>query len=297
MATSPADTTDPNFGIVLPNWSVGADTEQLVEFAVAAEGAGWDGVFLADHLTFPHEEYDGPDNMDFHDPWITMAGIATRTEELTLASWVTPIPRRQPWQVARDLATLDRLSEGRVILGTGLGNIATNYTPFGRTEDERILGQRYDEGREIIDGLWSGESFSYEGEHFTIDEAAVRPTPVQQPRIPVVTGGVWPNRKPIRRGARWDGIVPHWPGDGVVPGDRGVEPAEISRELLAYYHEHTDEAGEILLPLDPPGNSPRYSDVCREYGVTWLYTRDLRNPEYVSNPDLAMDRIKEGPAE
>lgn len=295
MVSSTVDTTEPNYGIVLPNWSVGPDTEQLVEFAVAAEEAGWDGVFLADHLSFPHAEYDGPDNMDFHDPWITMASIATRTDDITLASWVTPIPRRQPWQLARNLATLDRLSDGRVMLGTGLGNIATNYTPFGRTDNERALGQRYDEALEVIDGLWSGDPFRYEGEYFTIDDAVLLPTPEQEPRIPIVAGGVWPNKKPIRRGARWDGIVPHWPGDGVVPRDGDVDPAEVSSELLEYYHAHADEPGEVMLPLDPPGNSPEYRDVCREYGVTWLYTRDLRESEYISNPELAMGRIREGP--
>lgn len=287
--------TGPNYGIVLPNWIVGPDAEQLVEFAVTAEAAGWDGVLLADHLAFPHEDYDGPDSMDFHDPWITMAGIATRTDEITLASWVTPVPRRQPWQLARDLATLDRLSDGRTLLGTGLGHVPTNYTPFGRTGDERVLGRRYDEALEVIDGLWSGEPFSYDGEHFTIDEAAMLPTPLQEPRIPVVAGGVWPNERPIRRGARWDGIVPHWPGDGVVPGEGETEPASVARELLGYYHEHADDPGEIMLPLDPPGRSPEYREVCREHGVTWLYTRDLRGAEYVSNPDRAMERIREGP--
>jgi hypothetical protein len=158
-----------------------------------------------------------------------------------------------------------------------------------------VLGQRYDEGLDVIDGLWSGEPFSYDGEHFTVDEAAMLPTPVQEPRIPIVAGGVWPNKKPIQRGARFDGIVPHWPGDGVIPGNGDVDPAAVAQELLEFYHDHADEPGEIMLPLDPPGDSPQYSDVCREHGVTWLYTRDLRGSEYVSNPDLAMERTREGP--
>jgi alkanesulfonate monooxygenase SsuD/methylene tetrahydromethanopterin reductase-like flavin-dependent oxidoreductase (luciferase family) len=247
--------TEPNYGIVLPNWIVGADTEQLVEFAVAAEATGWDGVLLADHLVFPHEDYDGPDSMDFHDPWITMAGIATRTDEITLASWITPVPRRQPWQLARDLATLDRLSDGRVILGTGLGHAPTNYTPFGRTGDERVLGRRYDEGLDVIDGLWSGEPFSYDGDHFTIDEATMFPTPIRKPRIPIVTGGFWPNRKPIQRGARWDGIAPLSPGIRGVKdtGTRGNDvPDSVEtelRRLVDYYHKVADEPGMCSFPL------------------------------------------------
>lgn len=84
-------------GIILPNWEVGGDTERLVEFGVVAEEAGWDGVFLADHLAMGGE--DG--HPDFPDPWITLSGIAARTDEIKLGSLVTPIPRRQPWQLAR----------------------------------------------------------------------------------------------------------------------------------------------------------------------------------------------------
>lgn len=284
-----------NFGIVLPNWIVGNDTEQLVEFAIASEEAGWDGVFLADHLMFPHGDYEGPENMDFHDPWITMAGIATQTSDIRMGSWITPIPRRQPWQVARDLATLDQLSDGRILLGTGLGVIPTNYAPFGRSDDPVTLGKRYDEALDVISGLWSGEPFSYDGDHFSIDDAVLLPTPAQEPRIPIVAGGIWPNKKPIQRGARWDGIVPHWEGDGAVPGDATVVPEEVLRDLITYYNKHNEEPGEIMLPIDPPGKSPNYLEVCQQLGATWMYSRDLREPEYVSNPTLALDRIREGP--
>lgn len=286
-----------NFGIYLPNWNVGPDTNQLVELAVGAADAGWDGVYFADHLVFPHDNYDGPDSLDFHDPWITMSAIATRTDDLTMGSWVTPIPRRQPWQLARNLATLDQLSNGRVRLGTGLGIVSTNYTPFGRTADTAKLAQRYDEALEVIDGLWMGEPFSFDGEHFTVDEAVLRPTPVQEPRIPIIAGGVWPNKEPIKRGARWDGIAPAWKGDGILPGGLGERPEETLRELLAYYHEQTDAPGEIMLPMDPPGASAEYLDVCRELGATWVFARDLRETKYRSNTALAMDRIMEGPPE
>lgn len=284
-----------NYGLYLPNWNVGADATQLVELAVAAEEAGWDGVYFADHLVFPHDNYEGPDRLDFHDPWVAMAAIAARTGELTLGSWVTPIPRRQPWQLARNLATLDHLSNGRVHLGTGLGIISTNYTPFSLPDEPEVLAERYDEALDIIDGLWRGGPFSYDGEHFTVDEAVMLPTPVQEPRIPVVAGGVWPNKKPIQRGARWDGIAPAWKGDGILPGDLGEPPEETVRALLAFYHEQTEEPGEIQLPMDPPGASSDYLDICRELGATWVFARDLRDTKYRSNSAMAMDRIRQGP--
>lgn len=172
-------------GIILPNWEVGGDTERLVEFGVAAEEAGWDGVFLADHLAMGGE--DG--HPDFPDPWITLSGIAARTDEIKLGSWVTPIPRRQPWQLARDLATLDRLSNGRVILGTGLGR-SFDYTTYGDPWDPKTLSVKYDEALDIITGLWTGEPFDYDGEHYTVTDAVLKPTPVQEPRIPVIIGGL-----------------------------------------------------------------------------------------------------------
>lgn len=129
---------------------------------------------------------------------------------------MTPIPRRQPWQVARNLATLGRLSEGRVILGSGLGR-EFDYASFGEAWEPKELGRKYDEALDIVAGLWRGDAFSYDGNHYTVDEAVVLPTPVQQPRTPIIVGGVWPNKKPFHRGARWDGIVPHYRGDGVSP--------------------------------------------------------------------------------
>lgn len=294
-------TERPKHGIVLPNWEVEGDPDRLVEYAVAAEEAGWDGVFLADHLIFPpsgpaedHTEY-GP----FPDPWITLAGIATRTSEIRLGSWVTPVPRREPWQLARDLATLDRLSDGRVILGTGLGR-SSDYTTFGESWEPKQLGQRYDEALDIITGLWRGEPVSYDGEHYTVDEAVMLPTPVQEPRIPIIVGGLWPNKKPFHRGARWDGIIPHYPGDGIMPegGLDGVaegsdrEPEAEVRAMLEYYQDIADDPGDVFLPADPPHRSSEWLQTCNDLGVTWLYTR----PRDASGQwELSMDRIRRGP--
>lgn len=143
-----------NYGIVLPNWEVEGETERLVEYGVAAEEAGWDGVLLADHLVMGGEEDGYP---GFPDPWITHSAIAARTDEIQLVSWVTPIPRRQPWQLARDLASLDRLSDGRVVLGTGLGR-AFDYTTFGTSWEPAVLGAKYDEALTIIDRALDGRA-------------------------------------------------------------------------------------------------------------------------------------------
>lgn len=285
-------------GIVLLNSL--ADAEGLVEYAVAAEDAGWDGVFLADHLV-----PGGDEGRNWPDPWITLSAVASRTESVVLGSWVTPIPRRQPWQLARDLATLDRLSDGRVLLGTGLGR-AFDYTTFGEAWDPGRIAARYDEALEIIAGLWSGEPFSYDGDHFTVDEAILRPTPVQEPRIPIVVGGVWPNKAPFHRGARWDGIVPHYRGDGVIPAE-GVDaeatgdldlserpggPEAEVQDLVEYYTVRADAPGEVLLPADPPHADDDWLTFCRDVGATWVYSRCFdTNGDW----DLSMERVKRGP--
>ncbi|MEF8813465.1 MAG: LLM class flavin-dependent oxidoreductase [Halovenus sp.] len=133
------------------------------------------------------------------DPWITMAGIATRTDDVTPGTWVTTLPRRQPWQVARNLATLDHLSNGRVPLGAGLG-AEPLYTTFGEPRGSTTLGEKYDEALDVITDLWSGEPFSYDGDHYTVDEATMLPTPCRNRASLVVMGCWWPNKKPFARG-------------------------------------------------------------------------------------------------
>lgn len=287
--------TAPKHGIFL--WNIDEDPNHLVRAAVAAEEAGWDGVFFHDLLAVPADW-----NPDRPDPWTMLASIATSTESIRLGTYVTPIPRRQPWQFARDLATLDQLSNGRVMVGAGLGR-DWDYTTFGQSYDLRQLGQQYDEALDIITGLWSGEPFSYDGDHYTIDNAQMRPTPLQQPRIPILIGGLWPNKKPFHRGARWDGIMPHYRGDGIVSEDGieglveggDVDPEAELRAMLDYYQGIADDPGEVFLPADPPHASSDWVDVCTELGATWLLTRNTRTRDAAGELNLDMQRIREGP--
>ena len=109
----------------------------------------------------------------------------------------------------QETTTLDRLSHGRLILGVGIGSPA--YGDFGifhEPDGERDRAELLDEGLNVMAGLWSGNRFSYSGQHFTLDPVRFSPAPVQQPRIPVWVGGVLPAPRPIARAARWDGIVP-----------------------------------------------------------------------------------------
>lgn len=281
-------------GLVLPNWEAGSNVGRLVEAGIAAEEAGWDGVFLADHLIFPPpSQLDAPAVPDrfapMPDPWITLAGIASATRQLALGTWITPVARRQPWQLARDLATLDRLSNGRVILGVGLGR-RPDYELFGELWDVKRIASRADEALALLDKFWTGEPVTHDGDHFQVQNAALLPTPVQEPRIPILVGGVWPHKASVRRGARWDGIMTHFPGDGVLPPDN-TSPEAHAANLIDYYRSVRSGSGEIFLPAHPDGASEGWADFAVErLKATWLYTAKIDG-----HWTLDVERIGEGP--
>ena len=190
-------------GIAVPNF--GEDPAGLIELGVAVEQAGFDGFFLWDHIVFS-DSGDGP---PIADPWLVLGVVATRTSRIRLGTMITPVPRRRPWQLARQTTTLDRLSGGRVILGVGIGSPA--YGDFGifhEPQGARERADMLDEGLDVLAGLWSGERFSYSGQHYTVDPVRFTPAPVQRPRIPVWVGGILPATRTVDRAARWDGMVP-----------------------------------------------------------------------------------------
>jgi alkanesulfonate monooxygenase SsuD/methylene tetrahydromethanopterin reductase-like flavin-dependent oxidoreductase (luciferase family) len=190
-------------GVAVPNF--GDEPTGLIELGVAAEQAGFDGFFLWDHIVFSNSG-DGPPIID---PWLVLAVVAARTSRIKLGTMITPVPRRRPWQLARQITSLDRLSGGRVILGVGIGSPAYgDFGVFHEPSGDRVRADMLDEGLDVLNGLWSGERFSYAGQHFTVDPVRFTPVPVQRPRVPVWVGGVLPASRPIARAARWDGAVP-----------------------------------------------------------------------------------------
>jgi alkanesulfonate monooxygenase SsuD/methylene tetrahydromethanopterin reductase-like flavin-dependent oxidoreductase (luciferase family) len=165
-----------------------ADPRLLGDLAADAEAAGFDGFFLWDHIVY------GAPVRDVLDPWIAMAAIAMRTERIVTGPLVTPIPRRRPQKLARETVALDLLSGGRTVLGIGIGS--DQYGELSRFGDEarpRELGRLLDEGLANLLSYWDGE---------------LTPVPVQRPRIPIWAAARWPNRKPVRRAARLDGLFP-----------------------------------------------------------------------------------------
>ena len=182
----------------------GGEPREQVELARAAEGAGWDGVFTWDGIHVG-------DDVDTFDPWVLLGAMALATERVRLGAIISPLSRRRPWKVARETTTVDRLSNGRLVLPVGLGAVDDRgITGFGEAPDRRTRAERLDEALEILAGLWSGEPFGYTGRHYRFEPLAFRPTPVQRPRIPIWVVGAWPSARSMIRGLRYHGHLPYW---------------------------------------------------------------------------------------
>jgi len=206
------------------------DARTLSDLASLAEEAGWDGFFLWDTLHYQAEE------TAVCDPWIALAAIAMRTERIKIGTMVAAPTRRRPWKMARETSTLDHLSHGRLILGVGAGDGSDRgFTDFGEESDARKRAKLLDESLEILQGLWSGQPFSYSGEYYHIKEIVFLPPPVQMPRIPIWIGGFWPRKGPMSRAARFDGINAFTKRDDGTFGD--LTPAEI-QQLKRFMDEH-----------------------------------------------------------
>ena len=190
------------YGVYVPNFGEYGDPHNLIALAPDAERTGWDGFFLWDHLLL-YRHSDIP----VVDAWVALAAIASHTERLRLGPVITPLARRRPWKVAREIVSLDHLSRGRAVLGVGLGAPPdAEFECFGEDPSDRVRAQKLDEALTVVDGLVRGEPFSHRGDNFRIEDVKFVPRAVQTPRVPVWVAGFWPNKPPMRRAARWDGV-------------------------------------------------------------------------------------------
>lgn len=188
-------------GVSVPTFGEFADVRVITELAVETEQAGWDGFFLWDHVLWPWSDR-------MVDPTVAITAVALSTQRVRFGLTVTPLSRRRPAKVARETTTLDRLSGGRLIVAAGSGAFPQEFDNLGEATDARTRADLLDESLEVLAGLWSGETFSFTGEHHRVRDTKFVPTPLQQPRIPVWIGGTWPLGRPLARAMRWDGYIP-----------------------------------------------------------------------------------------
>jgi alkanesulfonate monooxygenase SsuD/methylene tetrahydromethanopterin reductase-like flavin-dependent oxidoreductase (luciferase family) len=256
------------YAINMPNFGEYADPRAVAELARLAEEAGWDGLFVWDHVTFVKKR-----RYEIADPWVLLTAVALATERIRIGPMVTPLPRRRPSTLARQTTTLDRLSGGRLVLGVGLGDpIADEYGTFGEPTDRRVLAERLDEGLAVLTGLWSGEPVRFRGRQLVADDITFAPTPVQRPRVPVWVAGVWPNRPPLRRAARWDGVYPLVTD---ATSEFRAPTVEELGQIRAYIAEHRPTEGpfDIVVsgatPAEDPAAARAAVQPLAEAGATW----------------------------
>jgi alkanesulfonate monooxygenase SsuD/methylene tetrahydromethanopterin reductase-like flavin-dependent oxidoreductase (luciferase family) len=253
-----------SFAVGLPNVHEYADPALLVALAGEAESAGWDGVFIWDHIA---REEDPA--IPATDPWIAMAGMAVATSRVKLGMMVTPLPRRRPWKVAREVVALDVLSGGRFIFGVGIGGgVQNEFAAFGEETDARGRADLLDEGLAIVSGLWTGEPFSFAGRRLQVEGAQFLPRAVQEPRVPVWVAGRWPNRRPFRRAAAWDGVFPVFTG---YARDE-MPPPEVFAEAVEYTRSHRDGSGPFEVALESvsaAGDGRALTAPYEAAGLTW----------------------------
>jgi alkanesulfonate monooxygenase SsuD/methylene tetrahydromethanopterin reductase-like flavin-dependent oxidoreductase (luciferase family) len=278
------------FAVGLPNLYEYADPHRLLTLARDTEAADWDGLFLWDHLVATESP-----SVPVVDPWIAASAIAAQTRRIEIGIMVVPLARRRPWQVAREAVSLDLLSEGRFRLGVGLGSAAyTEFEALGEDPDPRVRADRVDEGLEILAGLWTGEPFRFDGRYHRIAEAHFLPVATRAPRVPIWVAGTWPNRRPFRRAARWDGVFPTFAGVGHTE----MPAPETFSEAIAYTLQHRTAAEPLDVVLEgQTGGEDRAADADRvaayaERGLTWWVEKLgwFRGPV-----EEVRERIRRGP--
>lgn len=280
------------FGMSIRNMDKFADLDGLVDLAVDAEKAGWDGIFLWDHML-----HRSTIRRAIIDPWIALAAIAVETKKLVLGPMITPLARRRPWKVARETVTLDHLSRGRVILGVGLGwPRFDDFERFGDEGDEKIRAERLDEGLQVLQGLWRGEPFEYVGKHFQIAQNTVfLPKPYgDKAFIPIwVGGGRWPRkRRPFRRAARFNGCYPEYHSKD------GTKVANYFENLKTYikrFRANLDAFDFVVMGQAPRKQEPIdafFAPILKTGTITWWIEKVYN---WAGNLETIRKKVRKGP--
>jgi hypothetical protein len=289
------------FGVTLPTSGVGDDPRVMVDLAVEAEGAGWDGVFIWD-VPIAGPEF-GQEVQKVHEAWTLLGAMALRTERVLLGTMITPLAWRQPWMVAKQASTVQALSRGRLVLSVGLGAPPPDGTYFYEPTDRKERAQRLDEGLQILEGLWAGEPLHFEGKHFRSRNS---PTllPVVSPRPTVWVVGAWnhdpkawPKKRSFRRALKWDGLLPHfYEGSTMIGGP--FKPEGISLLAEDVRRERNEPFDLVVEGGGTEDNNAPADQVgeLAEAGATWwleaVWESMYRHP---GDPSAMRDRIRSGP--
>lgn len=248
-----------------------ADPHKLVDLAATAEESGWDGVFLWDHVL-------RPESNEIVDTWVALGAMAAATTRIRLGPMVTPIPRRRPIKLAREILTVDLMSDGRLTVGVGSGtDSGGELSRFDEIVDGRARGARLEEGLDIISRLLEGETLAHVGEHFRVDGVSLEPRPAQEPRPPIWCAARGSATKPVRRAAHYDGMFP-------IEVD---ESSFLSMLDIVAAERGSLDGFDVCLRTDYDGVAPPFAD----RGATWM----LRAFRPVVEHKTVFDAVVHGP--
>jgi hypothetical protein len=270
------------YGFVLPQ----GDAQTAADFARQAEQSGWDGFFVWEPVWGI-------------DAWVSLAAAAMVTNNIHLGTMLSPLSRMRPWKVASETATLDNLSNGRVILSVGLGATNTGFEDFGEITNRKTRAELLDESLQILTGLWSGNPFNHSGKYYQIniteDIFQPPPSPIQKPRIPIWVVGAWPSKKSMHRAINYDGLLP-----AIIRESGGVSLDPIRPSELVEMKHFIDENRESDTPFDiivegkTPGDDPvKAAEKVASYrdaGATWWIEALWDEPDQKK----VFSRIKQG---
>lgn len=277
MPAPTSDTARMRHGIFVAPFRELSDPGRMVDLAVAAEGAGWEGFFLWDHVLAQ------PD-WAVADPWTILAAAARATRRIRIGTMVTPLARRRPWVLARQVATLDGLSDGRLVLGVGLGDDGwQEFSAFGEDPDPRVRASALDEGLEVLRGLLGEGPTEFQGSVHRIHVPSFLP-PTTQPQVPMWAACRWPRRRPLRRAARLEGCFPIFPG-GWPPArpDPGAV-ATVASDLRALGARAPYDLAVTWAEWAHPASSPAELRDLEAAGATWAL--EWLGPEGLAAADV-----------
>ncbi len=249
--------------LFVPPFGPLADPRLLADLAAEAETHGWDGFFLFDHVLRPRDE-----TTDVLDPWVVLSAIATTTTRIRIGPLVTPATRRRPIKLAREIVTLDLLSQGRLTVGFGLGvDTDGELTRLGELTDAAVRGQRLDESVSLIDSWLTRGHANHRGAHFVAVDVTFGPCPAQDPRPPFWFAVRGEHTRPARRAARYEGVFPI-----------EVDLDQLKRLLDVVGNERgTLDDYDVVVSNHPSNGTPGSEEQLLAAGVTWLAHRVAPN--------------------